>query len=76
MLHLGKLLVNFVELLAIHLNFIVKSIVFSLKLLIFVALLRVQIVKTGLVGIVDLLDLLFISVQLVLHVLFFSKKRV
>ena len=76
MLHLGKLLVNFVELLAIHLNFIVKSIVFSLKLLIFVALLRIQIVKTGLVGVVDLLDLLFISVQIDLHVLFFSKQRV
>ena len=58
---------------AIHLDFVVEPVVFAFELFVFIALLRIQVVETRLVGIVDLLDLLLISVQLVFHVLLLRK---
>ncbi len=47
-----------------------------LEFLILIALLRVQVVQTGLVGKVDIIDLLLVRVELVLHVALLSKQGV
>lgn len=60
----------------IHLNFIVEPVVFTFEFLVFITLLRIQIVETRLVGIIDFLDLLLISLQLVFHVFLFCKQSV
>ena len=57
-------------------NLIVEGKVLLLELLIFVSLLRVQIIKACLVCVVDILDLLFKAVHLILHVSFFGEKIV
>ncbi len=67
---------NFFELLALDTNFVSQTIVFVLEFLILIALLRVQVVQTGLVGKVDIIDLLLVRVELVLHVALLSKQGV
>ena len=67
---------NFFELLALDSNFVSQTIVFVLEFLILIALLRVQVVQTGLVGKVDIIDLLLVWVELVLHVALLSEQGV
>ncbi len=67
---------NFFKLLALDSNLVSQAIVFVLEFLILIALLRVQVVQTGLVGKVDIIDLLLVRVELVLHVALLSKQGV
>lgn len=73
-LSLHQSLADILELLALHTNLALKEIVFRLELLVFVALLRVQIVEAGLVCEVDVADLLLVRVKFVLHVAFLSEQ--
>ena len=52
------------------------SVVFLLELLVLVALLRVEIVETSLVSKVNIIDLLLVGVELVLHITLFGEKSI
>jgi hypothetical protein len=69
-------LVHVIEVLAVNLNFIRKSRVLALERLVLVALLRVEVVQTGFVGEVDVLDLLLVTSQFVLHVFLLGEESV
>ena len=67
---------DFFELLALDSDLIGQVVVLLLKLFILVALFRIEIVQTGLVREVDIVDLLFVRVQLVLHVTLLGEESV
>jgi len=69
-------LVHVVEVLAVNLDFVGQSRVLTLERLVLVALLRVEVVQTGLVGEVNVLDLLLVAGQFVLHVLLLGEESV
>ena len=73
---LGQLLVDIVELLAVYLNLVVQPVVFALKLLILIALLRIQIIQTSFISVVDFLNLLLIAGKLIFHVFFLGEQGV
>ena len=67
---------DFFELLTLESNLVSQAIVLMLELFVLITLLRVQIVQTSLIGKVDIVDLLLIRVQFVLHISFLSEKGV
>ena len=62
-----------IELLPLHANLIGQPIVLLLEPLVLIALLWVEIIKARFVGKVDIVDLLLIRVQLILHVTLLGK---
>lgn len=73
---LRQSLVDIFELLTVRLDFAVQAVVFPLEFLVLVSLLWVEVVQAGFVSVVNLLDLLLVAGQFVLHVFFLSKQRV
>lgn len=73
---LCQLLVDIVEFLAVYLNFVVQPVVFALKLLILIALLRIKIIQTSFVSVIDFLNLLLIAGKLIFHILFLGEQGV
>jgi len=67
---------NFLELLPLKANFVLQIVVLLLELLVFIALLRVEIVEAGLVSEVDIVDLLLIRIDLILHIALLCKEGV
>ena len=67
---------NFLELLPLKANLVLQIVVLLLELLVLIALLRVEIVETGLVCEVDIIDLLLIRIDLILHVALLGKEGV
>lgn len=67
---------DILELLALQANLIVQVVVLLLKLLVLVSLLWVQIIEPCLIREVDVIDLLLVGVQFVLHVTFLGEKSV
>lgn len=76
MLKLRHLLVYIFQLLPVHLNLVVQPIVFAFQLFILITLLRVQIIKSRLICIVYVLDLLLIRRELVFHIFLLGKETV
>ena len=64
------------ELLALDTDFIGQPVVLQLQLLILVSLLWVQVIQSGLVREVNIVNLLLVGVELVLHVTLLAKQRV
>ena len=67
---------DFFELLALDADLIGQVVILLLKLFILVALLGVEIIQTSLVREVDIVDLLLVRVQLVLHIALLGEKSV
>ena len=67
---------DFFELLALDADLIGQVVVLLLKLFILVALLGVEIVQTSLVRKVDIVDLLLVRVQLILHITLLGEESV
>lgn len=67
-LSLGEAAVDLLELLALLVDVGHEALVIGLELLVFVALLGVQVVQLGFVGVVNFLNLLLVRLNLVLHV--------
>jgi len=75
-LSVSQLAINVFELLTGLLNFTEKLLIVSLVLLVIVTLLGVQVIKLSFVGEVNLLDLLFVGGNFVLHVSLFTEEAV
>jgi hypothetical protein len=67
---------DFFKLLTLETDLINQTKVLHLQLLVLVTLLRVQIVEPGLVGEVDIVDLLLVRVKLILHIAFLTEQSV
>ena len=67
---------DFLELLSLKTNLVLQIVVLLLELLVFIALLGVEIIEAGLVGEVDIVDLLLIRINLILHIALLSKEGV
>ena len=71
-----KPLSHFLKVLSLDTDLMRQLVVLLLELFVLVALLRIQVVKAGLVCEVDIVDLLLITVELVLHVALLGKQGV
>ena len=67
---------DFLELLSLKANLVLEIVVLLLELLVLIALLRVKIVEAGFICEVDVVDLLLIRIDLILHVALLSKEGV
>ena len=71
-----KPLSYFLKVLSLDTDLMRQLVVLLLKLFVFVALLRIQVVKAGLVCEVDIVNLLLITVELIFHVALLGKQGV
>ena len=71
-----KPLSYFFKVLSLDTDLMRQLVVLLLKLFVLVALLRIQVIKAGLVCEVDIVDLLLITVELVFHVALLGKQGV
>ena len=67
---------NFLELLPLKANLVLQIVVLLLELLVLIALLRVEIIEAGFISEVDIVDLLLIRIDLILHVALLGKEGV
>ena len=67
---------DILQFLPLHADLVRQAVVLLLQLFIFVALLGVKIIQSGLICEIDIVDLLFVRVELVFHVALLGKKIV
>jgi len=65
---LHKSLADFFELTAVLVDLNLEVLVIGLQLFVVIALLGVEVVQLGLVGVVDVLNLLLVTLELILHI--------
>lgn len=73
---LGKATVHVFEFSACVLDLVLKLLIVAFVLFVVVTLLGVKIIKFGFVRVLNLLDLLFIGLDLIFHITLFSKEAV